>query len=371
MSDEDSSAEAFKGLNDESRRRHGQRAGRRADISGEKSSAFGRGRGRGGGKGRRGRGGRIGRGGKGIKKGLRKPIEPTPEFKALHSQATLAFINHNYEEAEDLTLQALLINPEMYPAHNLLSEIHAARGDKEKALSAAWNGAHTRPRDPEMWSRIARLILERDDEDRDSTLRDAVYCYNRVLYVDSSNAEARYQRAALNHELGHNRKAASEYEQLIKQLPHDTTVLRHLAEIYIDLDEPDRALRHYDATIHHFQLVEPCDVTSFTWSDVNIVCELYGVQRRYDEGVTVLKTLSRWLLGRAKERCWESFDEDDREWDLEDQPRRSGLPGFVPGKHDVTSYGDGLPLELRVKLGVFRLKSEDRNLMEATASTSS
>lgn len=369
MSDEDSSAEAFKGLNDESRLRHGQRAGRRADISGEKSSASGRGRGRG--KGRRGRGGRVGRGGKGIKKGLRKPIEPTPEFKALHSQATLAFINHNYEEAEDLTLQALLINPEMYPAHNLLSEIHAARGDKEKALSAAWNGAHTRPRDPEMWSRIARLILERDDEDRDSTLRDAVYCYNRVLYVDSSNAEARYQRAALNHELGHNRKAASEYEQLIKQLPHDTTVLRHLAEIYIDLDEPDSALRHYEATIHHFQLVEPCDVTSFTWSDVNIVCELYGVQRRYDEGVTVLKTLSRWLLGRAKERCWESFDEDDREWDLEDQPRRSGLPGFVPGKHDVTSYGDGLPLELRVKLGVFRLKSENRNLMEAIASTSS
>ena len=282
----------------------------------------------------------------------------------------MAFIDHNYEEAEDLTLQALLINPEMYPAHNLLSEIHAARGDKEKALSAAWNGAHTRPRDPEMWSRIARLILERDDEDRDSTLRDAIYCYNRILYVDNSNVEARYQRAALNHELGYNRKAANEYEQLIKQLPHDTTVLRHLAEIYIDLDEPHSALSHYEASIHYFQSVEPYDVASFTWSDVNIVCELYGAQRRYDEGITVLKTLSRWLLGRANEGCWEAFDEDDREWDLEDQPRRSDLPGFVLGEHDVTSYGDGLPLELRVKLGVFRLKSENRNLTEAIASTS-
>lgn len=306
-----------------------------------------------------------------MKKGLRKPFEPTPEFKALHSQATMAFIDRKYEEAENLTLQALLINPEMYPAHNLLSEIHAARGDKEKALSAAWNGAHTRPRDPEMWSRIARLILERDDEDRDSILRDAIYCYNRILYVDASNVEARYQRAALNHELGHKRKAANEYEQLIKQLPHDTTVLRHLAEIYIDLDEPDSALNHYETSMRHFQSVEPYDVTSFTWSDVNIVCELYGVQRRFDDGITVLKTLSRWLLGRAEENCWETFEEDDREWDLEDEPRRSNLPGFVPGIFEKASYGDGLPLELRVKLGVFRLKSENQNLMEAIASTSS
>lgn len=362
MSDEESSAEALKGWNDETLLRRGQRAGRRADVSGRVLSASKRAR--------RGRGGRVGRGGKGMKKGLRKPIEPTPEFKALHSQATMAFIDQQYEEAENLTLQALLINPEMYPAHNLLSEIHAARGDKEKALSAAWNGAHTRPRDPEMWSRIARLILERDDEDRDSTLRDAIYCYNRILYVDSSNVDARYQRAALNYELGYKRKAANEYEQLIKKLPHNTTVLRHLAEIYIDLDEPDNALCHYQASIKHFQSVEQYDATAFTWSDVNIVCELYSVQRRYNEGITMLKTLSRWLLGRAKEKCWETFEEDDREWDLEDQPRRMGVPGFVPGEHDMISYGDGLPLELRIKLGVFRLKSENRSLIEAIASAS-
>ena len=361
MSDEDSSAELLKGRNYEHQLRHGQRASRRADAFGRSSDNPRRGR--------RGCGARVGRGGKGMRKGLRKPIEPTPEFKTLHSQATMAFIEHDYEEAENLTLQALLINPEMYPAHNLLSEIHAARGDKEKALSAAWNGAHTRPRDPEMWSRIARLILERNDEDRDSILRDAIYCYNRILYVDSSNLEARYQRAALNHELGHKRKAANEYEQLIKQLPHDTTVLRHLAEIYIDLDEPESALDHYEASIHHFQSVEPCNVTSFTWSDVNIVCELYGVQRRYDEGISVLKRLSRWLLGRANQTCWEVFDEDDREWDLEDHPRRCDAPEFVSGEYDVTSYGDGLPLELRVKLGVFRLKSENQKLEEAIAST--
>ena len=308
-------------------------------------------------------------GGKGIKKGLRKPIEPTIEFKQLHSQATIAFVEHRYEDAERLTLQALLVNPEMYEAHNLLSEIHAARGDKDKALSAAWNGAHTRPRDPEMWSRIARLILERDTADKVSSIRDAIYCYNRVINVDTTNVEARYQRAALNHELGYKRKAANEYEYLRKQLPHDTTVLRHLAEVSIEIEEPDRALRHYNDTIAHFQSIEPDVATSFTWSDVNIVTELYGFQQRYDEGLVELKNLGRWLLGRRRDTYWQNFNQDDREWDLDDEPRRIQVPQYVPGEHDASSYGDGLPLELRIKLGIFRLRSESRNMEEAIAST--
>ena len=303
-----------------------------------------------------------------MKRGLRKPIEPTIEFKQLHSQATIAFVEHRYEAAEQLTLHALLINPEMYEAHNLLSEIHAARGDKDKALSAAWNGAHTRPRDPEMWSRIARLILERDSTDKDTSIRDAMYCYNRVIAVETNNVEARYQRAALNHELGYKKKAANEYEYLRKQLPHDTTVLRHLAEISIEIEEPDRALRHYTDTIAHFQTIEPDLVTSFTWSDVNIVTELYGFQQRYDEGLVELKSLARWLLGRRKDFYWHSFIQDDREWDLEDEPRRVEVPQYMRGEHGASTYGDGLPLELRIKLGIFRLRAAGNDLEEAIAS---
>jgi len=280
----------------------------------------------------------------------------------------MAYIAHDYEKAEQLTLEALLLNPEMYQAHSLLSEIHAARGDKDKALSAAWNGAHTRPRDTQMWSRIARLVLERDGENRRANLRDAIYCYNRIISVDKTNVEARYQRAALNRELGHKRKVVFEYEQLIKQLPHDTTVLRHLAEIYIELNEPDQALRHYEATIAYFQAVEPDDVTSFTWSDVNIVAELYGFQQRYDEAISMLKSLARWLLGRRGENFWETFEEDDREWDLDDQPRRVALPDFVAGAYEAHSYGGGLPLELRIKLGIFRLYADRRELKEAIVS---
>lgn len=276
----------------------------------------------------------------------------------------MAFIDHDYDEAERLTLQAILINPEMYPSHNLLSQIHDARGDEDKAISAAWAAAHTKHRDPEIWSRTARLILGRKSEDRISTLRGAIYCINRILGLDKNNVGARYQRAILYHELGHKNKAAVEFEQLINQLPNDTTVLRHLAEIYIELDQPKRALEHYRSSISRFQANRPDGLSSFTWSDINIVAELYGLQQQYDEGMTQLKSLSRWLLGRGEDLQWENFDQDDREWDVDDK-RRISLSTFDPNKYDLASYGDGLPLELRVKLGIFRLKSPKYDLEEA------
>ena len=311
---------------------------------------------------KRGRGGKklnAGRGGKGIKRGPRKPLEPNLEFKALHSQATMAFIANDYEEAEQLALRAINFNPEMFAAHSLLSEIHMARGDRDKALTALFNGAHTRPGDAQVWLRVAQLILEREVDEKNSALPDAIYCLSRAINIEQDNVEARYQRASLNRDMGYNGRAANEYEQLLKYLPHDTAVLRQLAEIYIELGEVDRALQHFDDSIAHHQSNEPTEVTSFSWSDVNIYTELYGYQDLYELGIAKLKSLSRWLLGRKKDDLWETFKEDDREWDAEDHPRRVAVAGFTSGTFQAHSYGDGLPLELRVKLGVYRLRLGD------------
>lgn len=321
--------------------------------------------------GNRGRGsrshrGRGGRGGKGIKRGQRKPLEPSVEFKALHSQATMAFIDHEYEEAEQLALQAILLNPEMFPAHSLLSEIHMARGNSAKALAALFNGAHTRPRDTQVWLKVAQLIMERAGEDKISAIRAAIYCYNRAIAVDRTDVRARYKRAALNRDLGRVNKAASDYEYLLKQFPHETTVLRLLAEAFIDLDKIDGALSYYDHSFSHYRIKEPRQVLSVTWSDINIYTELYGIQKQYKKGISQIKSLSRWLLGRGSDDFWDFFDVDDREWDSEDQPRRIRVSRYIPGRYEINAYGDGLPLELRVKLGIYRLKLGDGNFEEAT-----
>lgn len=313
---------------------------------------------------------RRGRGGKGIKRGLRKPLEPSLEFKALHSDATIAFIAHDYEEAEKLALQAILCNPEMFAAHSLLSEIHMARGDKTKALAALFNGAHTRPRDIQVWLKLAQWTLERAGNDKVSSTRDAIYCYSRVLAVDKTCTAARHKRAAMYRDSGHMGKAAYDYEYLLKQLPHNTRVLRRLAEVYIDLGQADRALSHWDSTFDFYRFKESARFNTITWSDINIYCELYGFERQYEKGVSRIKSLSRWYLGRGNDELWESFDDDDREYDNKDQPRRVQTRGFVPGQYQLSAYGSGLPLELRIKLGVYRLKMGVDHQDEAMASFS-
>lgn len=283
----------------------------------------------------------------------------------MHALATAAFIDADYEIAEQLTLQAILLNPEMYAAHSLLSEIHSARGDHSKALTALFNGAHTRPRDIEVWETLAHMLLARLDKDS-SAVNDALYCYSRIIQVDPHNVYARHQRAVLNRRLGYLGRAATEYEHLLKDLPHDLTILRSLAELYTETDNAHRAMEHYGASIKFYQDQEPKEAKTFTWSDVNIYVELFADQQRYLDGISEIKSLSRWLLGRRGDTLWENFHEDDREWDIDDYPRRACVEGFKAGSYSDVSYGKGMPLELHVKLGTYRLKFDGRQIEEAT-----
>lgn len=315
--------------------------------------------------------GRYGaRGGKGIRRGPRRPIEPSPEFKMLHSEATSAFIDGDYERAIDLVKRAILINPEMFAAHSLLSEIFLAQGQKDKALTALFSGAHTRPKDPTVWAKVARLIMERVGENRKSVLNDVIYCYSRVIDIEPRNYNIRFQRAAIYRELGYNGRAAGEYERILKERPHNARALRHLAETYIDLDDVQKAVDHYAGSIEYFMSRSPEETLDFGWSDANIYVELYSYLNQHEEGLTALKGLSRWLLGRKDDIMWEDFNEDDREWDFDDSPRRIKTDGYIPGQWPLESYGLGLPLELRIKMGLFRLKMGDQHQDEALVSKS-
>ncbi|MCJ1479050.1 transcription factor TFIIIC subunit tfc4 [Lambiella insularis] len=363
-----SDSEASNPPNTEKRGRGRRRGTRRGRASRGNRGTRGLGSSRGRGRNRLQKG--LGRGGKGIKRGVRKPLEPSLEFKSLHSQATLSFIEQDYVAAEKLTLQAIQCNSEIFTAYSLLSEIHMAGNDKKRAMVALFIGAHTRPRDTVLWCHVAKLIMEVAGDDRISNIPEAIYCYNRVIGADAGHIEARYERAALHREFGNLRRAAHDYVFLLRTVPHDPTVLRHLAEIYIDLDECARAIEHYDTSIEHFQLSELTNATAFTWSDLNIYAELYMYSTDLVEvarGIAKVKNVSRWLLNRGDDRFWDQLNGDDREFDAADFPRRIALPDFVCGQHNTSTYGEGLPLEIRVKLGLLRLKLGNDHFAEAIA----
>lgn len=305
------------------------------------------------------------------KRGIRKAFEPSFKFKGLLSKATNAFIEHRYDEAERYVQEAILTNPEIFSAHSLLSEIHVASGDKHRAINALFNGAHTRHRDKKVWFAVAERIVETAGDEISQWLRMVAYCYSRVIGLDSTNTEARRQRAALNTELRHYGKAAADYKSLLKQSPHDINFLRSLAEIQMKLGKPDIAIQYYDESIAYYYSLEPDRGTTLAWSDVNVYAELLLSSKQYDQGAIKVKELSRWLLGRSSDTFWNLYCDDDREFDLHDDPRRIEVAEFVPGRWGLSAYGEGLPLELRVNLGLLRLGSERGCYEEALVSRSS
>lgn len=319
---------------------------------------------------RRRRGGRFSgrygaRGGKGVKRGPRKPVEPSPEFKMLHSEATSAFIDGDYDRAIDSVKRAIQINPEMFAAHSLLSEIFLAQGHKDKAVTALFSGAHTRPRDTSVWLKVAKMIMEQAGDDREAALSDVLYCYSRVLDIDPQNHNTRFQRAALYRGLSYNGRAVTEYERILRDIPHDVRALRLLTDTLTEQNQYQKALDHWSESLQHYMTQDPENIPEFTWSDANIYVELYTYLGRHLEGLKAAKAVSRWLLGRKDDTMWDHFDEDDREWDDGDSPRRIKADGYIPKRWPLESYGPGLPLEFRTKMGLFRLKLGGRHVNEA------
>ncbi|KAF7510876.1 hypothetical protein GJ744_005706 [Endocarpon pusillum] len=359
----------YSGTRSHARGRSGRRGygtpNRRGQRGQRGQRGTGRGRGRPPGRGRGATKSR-GRGGKGLRRGPRPPLEPSKEFATLQKEAIDVFIDqHDYDKALNIIQQAISINPEVYAAHALMSEIYFAKGDNERGVAALFSGAHAAPRDANVWHQVADACLLKTSLDRERALRQAAYCFARIIDINPNDLDSRFQRAAVNRELGLLTSAMREFERILFVMPHNPSVLHQIAEICLELGEFDKAKQLYQDCISFHEAQGLDGENAFSWSDINVYVELFSVEGEYDKAIANLKTLSRWLLGRAAETYWNDITGDDREWDPADEPRRVTVSQYVPGGHPSQSYGFGLPLELRVKLGIYRLKMGKDHRSEA------
>ena len=293
---------------------------------------------------------------KGTKRGLVRPLEPDLEFKQALALANEDFIGRRLEEAQEHVLEAIRLNPEIFQAHILLSEIYAELGDEELSLRALFNGAHTRSRDVQIWFTVKGRIFASTGERQNPRSKEGIlYCLNRILALQPGDVDCRIERAALNKDLGFYFKASQDLEFLLHERQGDLALLRQYAEVSMKTGEIDSAIDQYEKVVAFYVSTFPAADGPLQWSDVNIFVELYAADKKYDIAINKLNVLSRWMLGRGSDRTWFGIS-DDREWDLNDEPRRSTTTGFEPGLFSKDSYGEGLPLEFRVKLGTYRLK---------------
>ena len=309
------------------------------------------------------------------KRGPRRAAEPTGDVKLRLNMASEAYVQGRVGDAIKLVEDAIRINAEIHRAWILLAQLFEEQGDLKKRLTALICAAQLEPKNVEGWLSVAQSAVALQEiypDDAEDLTRQAILCYSCALRADVEHQSARHSRAALCLDRGQYKGAAKDYVFLVNRNFCDVYALRGLAETTVLLAEsskrkqtkltPEAAIEAYRRCIAHFREHGADPDYPFEWEDVYVFVDLLGYVGQYKEAIRELKSLARWLLGRDDESFWDyddgndpHYDDDDREWDADDR-RRIEVPDFIEGRYPDTSYGNGLPLQLRTKLGVYRLQ---------------
>ncbi|KAF2629865.1 TPR-like protein [Macroventuria anomochaeta] len=312
------------------------------------------------------------------KRGPRQIADPGPEFRNLQRAANERFIAQDYPRALEYGQKAVQLNPEIFDAHNIVAESYAAMGEELKAIESLIIGAPTK-RDPELWHLIIERIKKLDTTDHPTYTEEVktavvLQCLKSIISLDVTNYEARSLKLEIEARLGHVSKCVNLGTKMLKTLREqkqdpDTEVLKIMA--MMGTSTAKQTKRHLSKIIEEFdQAIEVYTgpgrdpkASDLDWELTNIYLDLLDRTGKYEYALRRLKDLSRWKQGRRNETYWDE-QKDDREFDIEDTPRRVEVFDFKR-KSNSAKYGETLPLEIRVKMGLFRLRKSADDYSEA------
>ncbi|KEY67273.1 hypothetical protein S7711_04526, partial [Stachybotrys chartarum IBT 7711] len=304
------------------------------------------------------RGGPRGRGAR----GPRKAAKPRGDITARLSKVNQAFLGGDYSRALDLAFEVIRINAETHQAWTAVASIFREQGEMDRALAAMVYAAHLRPKDLAGWMNCASFALDTVTDDEAGNLHTARLCFSAAIRADPTNIDARLGKAAVCHSQGHLSAAISEYNMVLRRRPQDLDLVRKLAEACVDNKHAETALPSAIAAYRRYFDIARANTGEYAsdalWHDIGIYVELHASTGCFQDATHELKALSRWLVGRAPEAYWDEWQADDREWD-NDHGRRLLCPDFVENAFPLELYGYALPLELRVRLAIYRLRLGD------------
>ncbi|KAF9112233.1 transcription factor TFIIIC subunit tfc4 [Mortierella sp. AM989] len=293
-----------------------------------------------------------------LQKKTSNPVYP-PEVQKLLGMANHAYVNRDYKEAVELFQQVIVNHANVFQAWNIMGVIQEELGNTEKALQLYLVAAHLTPRDGALWKKLAVI--------------------SKNCGADKNDLDALWDRSIMYQILGESYKAIMGFQKILKTKQHYMPALEELVKIYSSLDQDNKRYREnmhqamidYEAAYLHYSSLpdrlanasgDPFDVTDevdgsavhnepFGYSALNMLSELYIMFEEYEKPIEMIKVWSRRLQKRSHQTWWDDY-KDDREFDtdLDDEELQASL-----GENRTR----GLPVDLRVKLGICRLMLEE------------
>jgi general transcription factor 3C polypeptide 3 (transcription factor C subunit 4) len=310
---------------------------------------------------------------------FQRAVKTTPEYRRLIQIAHDAHFKDDHQTAIEYATQAITLDPSIFNAHQLLSEIYADMGNEFKSLQVLIIGAPA-ARSTELWYNLIDRVEAIDPEEypicNKRLKTDLILeCLRWIIQLDKSDYEARRMKLDAESQLP-NRESKCVFlsERMLKMRPYDAHVLMTMARTGTkDAKQTRLNLRRiidsFDTSIEYFLAEDKPATSNFNWSLLNIYLDVLSRTGNYQHCLSRLKALSRWLQNRAHETYWDRWD-DDREFDEDDVPRRKEAPQFSrrPGRQPGYGKLEDFPLEMRVKLGLFRMRLGPSHLKEAMVS---
>jgi tetratricopeptide (TPR) repeat protein len=198
------------------------------------------------------------------------------DCRRLSQQGMVALDRGQQEKAETLLAQAVNACPVDAEARRRYAEALWRRGAQKEAIAQLEAAGRVTPDDAALWTRMAEMQLAAGQVELAGQTAD------RALDLDTKLPGAWAIRGGVRRAAGKPQEALADYLRALGYAPSDRAMLREVAELYRQLNQPERALQTLQSLAETYPPgEEPDDVLYLTGL-------AYVALGRYDDGVESL-----------------------------------------------------------------------------------
>lgn len=289
----------------------------------------------------------------------------SPEVARLLSEANLAYVNMELEEAIEKLQEVIRIDPTVKSAWSTLSNCFREQGDYERETQAKSIEAILTPRATDLWIGLAHR------HDELGQVREAIKCFERAIRTSrekdrSDVLDAMWDRACLLRDIQDDKAALTAFKAVLRVRPHNAEVLAELVPLCLKAKRRMEAIKLLESSweFNRAHFPDPTSgeglrFASFTGSEIATLCDLLLLNNEPLAALSIVRQGSRWLQGRSMEVFWDEVDDDDREFDeTREGANRGGAAGYGRRVEMAPVY-QPLDTQLRLRLGYARAKMGD------------
>ncbi|XBW37341.1 hypothetical protein QEN19_002921 [Hanseniaspora menglaensis] len=339
---------------------------------------------------------------KGASGGYKKLVAKiNPELSSLMAKANEAYVSMDLIKAEELFSEIIKNDSNQFSAYKTLGDIYQQQNRLNDCCNIWMLGAHLNPSDYSFWKDVAILSMNLNH------ISQALYCFNKVLQLNSSDDESLFERSKLCSITGQISKALDGFNKLFIKYPFDQSIVTEYVTllnktgkqekavlIYKDVFEQNVLKRQFLTKFREHALdsededgeeeedeedddeielegefagvplrkVEKYQCMPFDWSALNIMIDLMldmpvSKENEPKKNIITIKDMARFIQHRESQIFWNSLNNNTNDVEFDD--RREFVEAYQNlSFKEQTEMDYSLPIDIRIRLGILRLKNK-------------